>query len=183
MKCSHAFRIMMILSLAFCLYGCSTAPTTMVKKTEQARAEAVAEHADQFALDFWSAAEKAWQDAKEKIDARSYGEADRLLLKAKTNYEKAQSLARSRRETAIKEISDLQGTVNIRLKRDLTDNPAVKNLSAARKKDFDAAVSQIQESIAKVDTQLQNAQFAEAKLSIGKALRDIYEVQQEYLKK
>lgn len=183
MKVSQAFRILVIVLLVFYLYGCSTMPTAMIERTKQSREDAVAEHADQFALDLWSAGEKAWQDANVKIDAKSYGEAEKLLLRAKTNFDKAHSLAKGRRENAIKEITDLQGTVNIRLKTDLTENPAVKNLSTARKKQFDAAVSQIQENIAKVAAQLQNAQYADAKLTVGKTLRDIYEVQQEYLKK
>lgn len=183
MKYSHVLLFLMVGSLAFFISGCSGRPTDSIQKTEQARTEAAAEHADQFAPDFWSAGEKSWQEANAKLDSKSYGEAGNLLLKAKTNYIKARDSARSKREAAIKEIADLQGTVAIRLKRDLTDNPAANQLSAARKKEYEAAIKQIEDGVAKAAVQLKEARYTDAKYLLGKALRDVYETQQEYLKK
>jgi hypothetical protein len=154
----------------------------MIQKTEQARNEASSEHADQFAADDWIAAETSWQEASAKLDAKSYGDAYTLLLKAKTRYDKAHSLAKGRRETAIKDITAQQQTARIRLK-ELTDNPDLKKLSPARKKEFDQIAQQLGINIENVSTQLQNAQYNDAKLLVGKTQRDIWETKQEYLKK
>jgi hypothetical protein len=182
MKFAHAFRFLIVLSLAFYVYGCSGRPTDMIQRTEQARTEAMSEYAEQFAPDDWSAAEKAWQDASAKLDANSNSEAYTLLLKAKTRYEKAQSLAKNKREAAVKVITNDQGTAVIRLKA-LTDHPDVKKLSAARKKEFDNIVKQLGDNIAQVSTLMQNGQYNEASLLIGRTQRAIWENQQEFFKK
>jgi len=182
MKFTHAFRFLIVLSLAFYVYGCSSRPTDMIQKTEQARTEAMSEYAEQFAPDDWSAAEKSWQDASAKLDANSNSEAYTLLLKAKGGYDKAHSLAKGRRESAIKEITGIQGTATIRLK-ELTNHPDVKKLSAARKKEFDNVVQRLGDNIAQVSTQMQNGQYNEAKLLVGRTLREIWENQQEFFKK
>jgi hypothetical protein len=155
----------------------------MIQKAEQARTEAKAEYAEQFAPDDWAAAEKAWQEATGKLDAESYSEAYTLLLKAKTRYEKAQGLAKGKRAAEIDRITKGQETARIRLKRDLLDSADAKKLSAARKKQLDEQVKQIEDNIGKVSALLQNGQYTDASYLVGKATRDIYEVQQEYLKK
>lgn len=182
MKSAHAFRFLMAFLLVAYTYGCSTRPTEMIQKAEQARAQAMTEYAEQFAPDDWSAAEKAWRDASVKLEANSNSEAYTLLLKAKTLYDKARSLAQNRREAAVRAITNNQGTATIRLK-ELTDNPGVKNLSAARKKEFDDVVKQLSDNIAQASTQMKNGQYREAELLIGRTLREIWERQQEFFKK
>ena len=183
MKYSNIFLLSMVISLVFLFSACSGVPTDSIKRTEQAKAEAIKEHADLFAQETWSAAERAMQEANVKLDAKSYGEAENLLLRAKTNYVKARDIAKDKREAAIKRIIGLQGTINIRLKSDLKDNPGVSKLSPARKKDFDADVKQIEDNVAKVTTQLKDEQYDEAEYLAKKTLRDVFEKQQEYLKK
>ncbi len=182
MKNSRIFCILIILSLALFLSACSTRPTAMIQQAEEARTEAAAEHAELFAPDDWSTAESDWKAASEKLDAGSYGEANTLLLKAKTRYDKAKSLAKGKREVAEKEIAGAQTTANIRLKKDLMENPAVQRLSAARKSALDGIVKEIEDSINKVTALVQNGQYEEARLLIGNTQRRIWEVQQEYLK-
>jgi hypothetical protein len=182
MKFARAFRFLMVLSLVFYVYGCSGRPTDMIQKAEQARAKAMAEYAEQFAPDDWSAAEKAWQDASAKLDANSNSEAYTLLLKAQKLYEKANSLAQNKREAAVKAITNNQGTAKIRLK-ELADHPDVKKLSAARKMEFDSAVKRLGDNIDQVNTQMQNGRYNEASLLIGRTLREIWESQQEFFKK
>jgi len=182
MKFVRAFRFLMVLSLVFYLWGCSSRPTEMIQRTEAAKAEAMAEYAEQFAPDDWIAAEKAWQDASAKLDANSNSEAYTLLLKAQKLYEKAHSLAQNKREAAVKAITNNQGTAKIRLK-ELTDHPDVKKLSAARKKEFDTVVKRLGDNIEQVSTQMQNGQYNEASLLIGRTLREIWESQQEFFKK
>jgi len=182
MKFVRVIRLFMVLLLAGYVCGCSTRPTEMIQKTEQARAEAMAEYADQFAPEDWGAAENAWQDASVKLAANSNSEAYTLLLKAKTRYEKARSLAQNKREAAVRAITNNQGTATIRLK-ELTENPGVSKLSAARKKEFDNAVKRLGDNIAQVSTQMKNGQYNDANMLIGRTLREIWESQQEFFKK
>jgi len=182
MKFVRAFRFLMLLSLVFYLWGCSTRPTEAIQRTEAAKAEAMAEYAEQFAPDDWIAAEKAWQDASAKLDANSNSEAYTLLLKAQKLYEKAHSLAKNRREAAVKTITDNQGTARIRLKA-LTDDPNVKNLSAARKKEFDDVVKRLGDNIAQVSALMQNGRYNDANQLVGMTQREIWESQQEFFKK
>ncbi len=182
MRRSHVFLLLLIVaSIALFLYSCSSKPTAQMQRAEAARQEAVDEHADQFAPDDWSAAEKAWQDASEQINAGSYGQAGTLLLKAQTRYQKARDIAKGKREVAINQIKRQQQDATARLEL-LKNNPAVKKLSTARKKAFDERVKEIEDNIAKVSEQLNNAQYSEANLLAGKAFRDVYEAEQEFLK-
>lgn len=183
MKHSRIFVPVMTISLALFFSACSGKPTDSIQRTEQARTEAVAEHAELFAPDYWSTAEKAMQEANAKLNEKSYGDAGNLLLRAKTNYTKARDLAKSKRENLIKTIEGIQVTIGIRLKQDLLDNPLASKLPPARKKDFDARVKQIEDSKALVSEHLKNGKYTEAELLAGKTLREVFEVQQEFLKK
>ncbi len=183
MKLSHVFHFTTFLVLVVGMSACAGRPTEMIQQTEQVRNEAAGEHADQFAAEQWGQGEKAWQDASGKLAAQSYGDATTLLLKAKTYYVKARDIAKSRRADAIKRITELQQTATVRCKADLKDDPAIKKLSAARKKEFDDEVKQIDENIARITTLLQNAQYSEADNLAGRTVRRIWEVQQEFLKK
>jgi hypothetical protein len=176
------FPVMMI-TLALFFAACSGRPTDSIQRTEQAKAEAVAEHAELFAPDYWSAAEKAMQEANAKLDEKSYGDAGNLLLKARTNYNKAKELAQSKREEKIRIINGLQVTTGKRLKTDLVDNPLAAKLPPARKKEFDARVKQIEDSVAQVNEHLKNGKYTEAEYLAAKTLREVFEVQQEFLKK
>lgn len=182
MKHAYLFLLLMVLCVAFYMSGCATRPTEMIQLTEQARMEANNEHADQFAMEDWSAAEKAWQDASAKLDAKSYTDAYNLLLKAKTKYIQAREIAKSRRTAAITQITQMQQTASLRLKA-LKEDPGVAKLSPARRKELDAAVKEFEDSIAKVGTELQNAQYTDALNLAQRTTRDIWEAQQQYFKK
>ena len=183
MKHSRVFSLVMMITLALFFSACSGRPTDSIQRTEKARAEAVAEHADLFAVDYWSAAEKAMQEANTKLDAKSYGEAGNLLLRARTNYTKAKDLAQSKRENLIKTITGTQVTIGKRLKTDLVDSPVAAKLPPARKKEFDTRVKQIEDGVDQVTEHLNNGKYTEAELLAGKTLREVFEVQQEFLKK
>lgn len=183
MKHSRVFSPVMIIALALFFSACSGRPTDSIQRTEQAKAQAVAEHAELFAPDYWSAAEKAMQEANAKLDEKSWGEAENLLLRARTNYTKAKDLAQSKREEKIKTIKGLQVTTGKRLKTDLVDDPLAAKLPPARKKEFDARIKQIEDSVVQVTEQLKNGKYTEAEYLAGKTLREVFEVQQEFLKK
>jgi alkanesulfonate monooxygenase SsuD/methylene tetrahydromethanopterin reductase-like flavin-dependent oxidoreductase (luciferase family) len=183
MKHSRLFFFVMTTILALFFSACSGRPTDSIQRTEQAKAEAAAEHADLFAPDYWSAAEKAMLEANAKLDAKSYGEAGNLLLRARTNYNKARELAKSKREQLIKNVNGMLVTIGMRLKTDLVDDPAAGRLPAARKKELDDRVKQIENGAATVSDHLKNGRYTEAEILAGRTMREIFVVQQEFLKK
>jgi hypothetical protein len=183
MKNSRLIFLPALMATVLICLACSGVPTESIQRTDKAKADAAAERAEMFAPDYWAAAEEALRDANAKIAAKSYGEAGALLLKAKTNYDRARELAKSKREAAIKMITERQTTINIRMKSDLKDNPAASKLAPARKKEFDAEVQSIEDSVLKVTEQLKNGQYSEADLLSQQTLRKIFETQQEFLKK
>lgn len=183
MKKFRLCTLPVLIALALLCSACSGVPTEAVKRAEQAKSEAVAEHADTFAPDYWATAEKAMQDATAQINDKKYGEASKFLLRAKTSYDRAHELAKSKREALIKKVTELQTTINIRMKSDLKDNPAAARLAPARKKEFDTEVKGIEDSVLQITEMLKNSQYTEADFLVQKTLRRIYDTQQEFLKK
>jgi hypothetical protein len=183
MKHSRVFLPATMAILVLFFSACSGRPTDSIQRTEQAKAAAAAERADLFAPDYWSTAEKAMLEANVKLDEKDYGEAGNLLLRARTNYNKAKELAQSKRENLIKIVSGQRVTIGKRVQMDLVDNPAAAKLPPARKKELDARVKQIQDNSVLVGEHLKNGKYADAELLASKTLREVFEVQQEFLKK
>ena len=183
MKHARVFQLAMMLSLVVFFSACSGRPTDSIQRTEQAKAAAAAERADLFAQEYWSTAEKAMQEANVKLDEKDYGEAGNLLLRARTNYNKAKELAQSKREDLIKRINGTLVTIEKRTKLDLIDAPAVAKLPPARKKELDAKIQEIKNNSALVSEHLKNGKYIEAELLAGNTQREVFDVQQEFLKK
>jgi len=180
MNCSRLISLLFLLSLALCLAACSVRPTEQIERAEKAKKQATDEHADFFAPDDWKAAETSYNDAQKKLDQGSYGDAQTLLLRAKTRYEKARDLAKGKREDAVREIKGIQGTADARckaLKEGIDKNS--KKLSAKRKGELEAACKELEEKIAKSKTSLANEKFDDAKYQAQTALREVWEAQKD----
>jgi hypothetical protein len=183
MKYSYLSLVVLAVLLTCFLSACSSGPSTMNQLAQKAKNEATEVQAETFAQELWISAEKAWQDGNARLEAKKPGEADKFFLKAKTDYVKARDSAKSKRDFEIRQINDALTWMSIHLKSDLLENPAAKNLSPARKKDFDAIVKEIEDTSGKITEQVKAGQIMEAKLLAQKTQRAIYDVQQEYLKK
>ncbi len=182
MRHTHVFVILMVLPLVICLAACSGRPTAIIQATEQARQDAANAHAEQFAVEYWSQGEKAYQDASALLEAQKWGEAQTALLKARSNYAKARDMAKQNGQIVIDGIKTDQVRVTKKLE-ELKSDPGVSKLSAARRKEFDAAVKQFGDDLAKAGDQLKNAQFTEAQTQFKRTERSIWETQQDFLKK
>jgi hypothetical protein len=150
----------------------------MIDKTEKAMQEAKAEHADFFAQEDWKAAEQAYAQANTLLDQQKWTEANTALLKAMTRYNKAQDLAKGKKEAFVKTVQNNQTTIEKRY-QELKTKVAAAKLSAAQKKTFEEACKQIDDSIAKIPTQLNQGQFSEADTLARMTLRKIWEVEQD----
>jgi len=172
--------ILLLLSFSFCLFlGCASRPVELIDQTEKARQEATDAHADQFAIEDWSAAEKAWAAAEEALNAEDYGKASNELLRAKGRYAKARDIATGLKERTLMEIEGAKSPARIRL--DSLKEAAAK-FSARQKQELEPAIQDIEAKLAKVDEHVKNGEFNDAKFLAQKTLREVWELEQKYKK-
>ena len=179
MKNSYRFALLFFVFVTLIAYGCSARPTEQIAQTEKAMLQAQAEHADMFSPEDWIAAEKAWKDAQSKLDQQKYGDATLLLLKAKTRYEKARDLAKGKRANAIKEINDLQKTIDLRCKGLKTSMDSKGKLTAKQRQSLEEVCKSVEEKLVKIKAQLDQAQYPEAKYLAQTTLHEVYEGEKE----
>jgi hypothetical protein len=151
----------------------------LIQQTERARQEAKEAYADQFALEDWSAGEKAWGQAEDALQKEDYGQASTFLLRAKERYTKARDLAGGKKEMTLKEIEQNKTGAGIRLKN-LMDSAA--KLPAAKRKELEARAKDIQDNLAKVDEQVKKGEFDSAKVLAQRTFRDVWELEQQFKK-
>ena len=173
LKSLYPFAILCIFMAA-----CASKPVEMIDKTEKAMQEAKAEHADFFATEDWRAAEQAYAQANTLLDQQKWTDANTALLKAMSRYNKAHSLAKDKKEAFLKVVQNNQTTIDKRY-GELKTKIAAAKLSAAQKKTFEEACKQIEDSIAKIPTQLNQGQFSDADTLSRQTLRKIWETEQD----
>jgi hypothetical protein len=178
MKRSFIIPLLPMLTLMFLFAGCSTRPDDQIARTEDAMKKAQEEHADYFAPEDWSAAKEAWDQAQQKLQKKSYGEATTLLLKAQTRFRKAADIAGSKRQAAIREIEGFQETAEKRCKV-LKEALEKGKLSAAKRKAFEENCKEIDQKLSQVKTRLDGGEYQEAKYLAQTTLRQVWEAQKE----
>lgn len=179
MKYSHQISTLILLSLALLFIGCASEPTEQIEQTETARSEAVAQSADQFATDEWSAAEAAWNDAATALENKDYRDARTHLLRAVTNYRKARDIAQGKKEALIKEVEGLKTAIEKRSQM-LQESMSEVRLSASRKKALEERFQDFDAKIKEIDEMIEAGAFEEAKNLAGRTIRSVYEAEQEF---
>ena len=108
------------------------------------------------------------------------GDATRVLLKARTRYERARELAKGRKDAKIAEIKNNQTTLGKRSQalKDALDTGGAE-LPAAKKQTILEVCKDAEEKLAKITTQLDNGQFQDADYLAKSTLRQVWEAQQE----
>jgi hypothetical protein len=178
MKRSFIIPLLLTLALMFLFAGCSTRPDDQIARAEDAMKKAQEEHADFFAPEDWNAAKQAWDQAQEKLQKKSYGEATTLLLKAQMRFRKAAEIAGGKRQDAIREIEGLQKTAELRCKA-LKEAMEKGKLSAAKRKTFEENCQDIDQKLSQVKTRLDGGEYQEAKYLAQTTLRQVWEAQKE----
>ena len=175
---SRLMFLMIALLLSLCL-ACASRPTELIQQTETARQEAKDAFADQFAVEDWSAAEKAWGQAEDALQKEDYGGANTHLLRAKSRYAKAKELALGAKEETVKKIDIQKMGANKRLETLLEANA---KLTGAKRKELDDAAQGIKDKLAKVDELVKDGSFNEALLSAQRIFREVYDLEQLFKK-
>src|SRR5574340_995839 len=149
--------LLLIPVLVIGMYGCSGKPTEQIDRTEKAQAAAKTEYADQFAAEDWRAAEQAFGEAQGYIAKEKWADASRLLLKAKTRYDKARDMAHNMKDAKIMEIKGNQTTLEKRSKA-LKDSlyAGGSKIPAAKRELIQDVCKEAEEKVAKISTQLNN---------------------------
>lgn len=179
---NRVFPVLALAAIAVLFAGCSGRPTELIQLTEHVRQEAASEHADQFAIDEWGAAEKSWQEATAKLNDEKWGEAQKLLLDAKSKYTRARDRSKDLRARAIAEITSIRDRASRRLQA-LKADPGAEKLPAARRKELDNLAKQFEGSLAKVTELLEKADYSNANIFAQQTDRDIWQAQQDFFKK
>jgi DNA repair ATPase RecN len=179
---NRIFQVLMFAALAIWFAACSGRPVELIGLTEKARQEAAAEHADQFAIDDWGAGEESWQEATAKLNEEKWGDAQKLLLNAKSKFILARDRAKEKRERAIAEIKSTRDRANKRLVT-LKEDPGAARLTAARRKELDTLAKQYEASLARVPELIEKAEYQNALILAQQTDRDIWQAQQDFFKK
>ncbi len=176
----YSKKPLLILLATILVSGCSTRPEAQIKRAQDEMEQAKSEYAALFAPDEWKTAEEAWNSAQDMLAQKKYREAAALLLKAQTTFSRAHEIAKGRREVAIKEITGLQKTIELRnqkLKEDIEANSG--KLSAVNRKTLEEACKEFDDSIVKIPAQLERGEYNEAKYLAGKTLRQVWESERD----
>jgi small-conductance mechanosensitive channel len=158
--------------------GCASRPDEALKLAQQAMEQAKQEQASEFASGDWKSAEKAWNDAQTALKNQRYGEAAALLTTSKSRFEKAGTIAKAKREEVRKEVMAMQNAANRRLSV-LRDEINSIRVTARAKRDLDEAFRDVESIVDKLNTEMLNEQFIQAKSSGQIALRKLTEVEKK----
>jgi hypothetical protein len=177
MKYFCRFMLFFVPFLAFLAAGCSGPPTSDIERAQKAMDQAKAQAAEMFASEEWNAAETAWKEAQERIDAKQYSQAISKLLKAQQAYQKARDVAQGRKEAAITQIKGDQKATELRCNTLKENVAAAKKLAAARKKELEDICKGVDEKVAKITSMLDQGEYNEAKTLASNTLREVYEAE------
>ena len=173
-----SYRILILLSLVLVLLSCACGPPTeQIQATQTAMDQAKEERAEEFAANEWTSAKQSWDQAQSALGRKDYTAANTLLLRAKMRFEKARDLAKGRRDEMLKEVTNLQKTVEIRYGNAKAAIEKAK-LSTRQKAEIEDACKEIDQAIEKLKTQINNGDLAPAKYTAQTTLHSVYNVEQ-----
>jgi hypothetical protein len=154
--------------------ACSSRPDEQLQLARTAMERAMEERAADFAPTDWSSAKEVWDEAQSALSKESFAEARTLLLRAKSRFEKAHEIAKSKRADFLREVEGLQRDLDTRFES-YRSGLSVARLSAANKKKFGEVSRNIELAVQKVKDDLQGGDYVKARKSAEEAMRLIFE--------
>lgn len=180
MKPFPKFSYLLALSLGIISYSCASRPDEEVRLAQEAMAEAKEQHAAEFATSDWDSAMEAWNQADAMLKQENYSQTRTILLRAKSRFEKARDIAKSKRDLLLSETQGLQKTIDIRygaLKGD-TEKSSAK-LAASRKQSLEDSFADIDKGIEKLKAEIEQGEYTAAKTTAQTTMRQVYETEVE----
>ena len=169
-----------VLCLTLAFYGCGSRPEEQLALAQKAMDQAKEQRAAEFAPAEWRNAEDAWQKAQALLASESYGEAQTLLVSAKSRFERAHDIAKSKRDDIRKEIQGMEGTIDLRYKS-LKENISRAKLTSARKQGLTDSCAAIDKNIDKIKSEMEQGNYSRARETAQATLRQVYEAEKELL--
>jgi len=170
-----------ILILAAMGTACASRPDEQLGQAQKAMDEARQELAEILAPGDWKSAQDIWNDAQAKLKSEKYAEAASLLLRAKSRFEKARDIARSKGGDMRREIDEMRARFDKRL-GDIKSGMDSPKVPAAVKKKLEEARKEMDATIAKLQAELEARKYADAKNTATEALRQVFEAEKELRK-
>jgi outer membrane murein-binding lipoprotein Lpp len=171
MNNSYRILIAACVFLVLLFSGCASRPDEQIKLATEAYNQAVDQRAEQYAPSEWKSAKEIWDQANEQLAKQSYAAAAESFITAKARLNKARDVAKDERDSMLTQVKALQTTITENysaFKAAIT--PAKK---AAAKKEYQAAVEDIDKRIALIVSQVSQGDYIGAKENAQGALQAI----------
>ena len=159
---SNPLRVLRITAvcifLVFSFYGCASRPDEQLKLATDAMNQAIDLGAEQYVPGDWKGAKELWDQAQDQLSKQQYAAATESLLRAKARFLKVVDAAKMERETIHKQVTDIQSNIQGRY-------AAFKSMKVppAAKKDYQAALTDIEKRIGTITSLMDQGGFIEAK--------------------
>jgi hypothetical protein len=181
MQRTHLVLIPLFVVLSLISVGCTSKPDEQLQLAQKAMEQAKEQHAEEFAQTDWKTAQQAWEDAQSLIAKQQYAEAGSLLLRARSRFEKARDIAKSKREDLRREIENNRKTIDARY-GSLKSAISAAKLPSGAKRSLDESCGDIDKEIEKLKAEFDQGEFTQAKYTTQTTLRRVYEAEKEFEK-
>jgi hypothetical protein len=171
-RISLALSIILILSLA----GCAARPDEQIAQATTAREEAIEQRAEKFAAADWAHAEEIWEEARSLLAEESFSGLGGVFLRAKSRYEKARDIAKSKRDVLLQQIQEKKHILESSY-GELKSRMEKARLSAARKKDLEDCCAELTRTLEKLEKEIEEGEYTLAHGTAGDAEKLMYQAQ------
>jgi hypothetical protein len=171
MNNSHRILIAVCVFLILFFAGCASRPDEQIKLAQEAYNQAVDQRADQYAPSEWKSAKEIYDLANEQLAKQSYSAAAASFTTAKARLNKARDVAKDERESMLTQVQTLQA--NITSNFDAFKAAMTPAKQAAAKKDYQAALADIEKRIGLIASQVSQGDYIGAKENAQGALQAI----------
>jgi hypothetical protein len=166
--------------LAWAVTACSSKPDEQMAQAQKAQDQAKEQRASDYAASEWKNATQAWDQAKLAYDKGRYGEAGTQFLTAKSRFEKARAVAKSKRDAELREIQGLQKAIDIRYtKLKGAIESSGPRLSTGVRKSLDETCREVDKGVDKAKSEVEQGEYATALKAAQEAMRQVYSGEKE----
>ena len=156
--------------------GCASYPEVQLKDAQAAMDEVLKLQPETFAAGDWQDAKKIWDDAQALLSQQKYGQAAPLLVTAKSRFAKVGEIVKTKREAILKEVTQAQQDINVRV-AGLRSDLAAARLSGSVRKGLDDCCQQVQQQIEKLNAEIDQGELLKAQTTAKETLKLVYDGQ------
>ena len=173
---SHRMLVSLILLGTMCFAGCASRPDEQIQLAEAAKKEAMEQRAPNLAPGDWQKAEEAWTEAQELLLAEQFASASTALLRAKSRFEKARDIAKSKRDVILRDARNMEKTVGVRYGR-FKEEMEGSRLSSKEKKSLEELCLEIEKGIEQFKAFFDEGDYTAARDGTNSTMRMVVEAE------